>query len=114
MNRTLKEATVKRCYYRSHENELKKHLHTFLMAYTFAKRLKILKGLTACEYIRKIRTKEPERFKINPIHHTVGLGSGLIIVISKIYDRLLPFNPLFYKAREEAPWVTALICGNVS
>lgn len=53
MNRTLKEATVKRYYYRSH-HELKKHLHTFLMAYNFAKRLKTRKGLTAYEYTCKI------------------------------------------------------------
>lgn len=74
MNRTLKEATVKRYYYRSHD-ELKKHLHTFLMAYNFAKRLKTLKGLTAYEYICKIWTKEPERFRINPTQHIVGLNT---------------------------------------
>jgi transposase InsO family protein len=74
MNRTLKDATVKRYYYQSHD-ELKKHLHTFLMAYNFAKRLKTLKGLTAYEYICKIWTKEPERFKINPIQHIVGLNT---------------------------------------
>ncbi len=73
MNRTLKKATVKRYSYRSHD-KLKKHLHTFLMAYTFAKRLKTLKGLTAYEYICKIWTTEPERFKINPIQHIVGLN----------------------------------------
>ncbi len=32
MNRTLKEATVKRYYYQTHE-QLKEHLQTFLMAY---------------------------------------------------------------------------------
>lgn len=74
MNRTLKEATVKRYYYQSHD-ELKKHLHTFLMAYNFAKRLKTLKGLTAYEYICKVWTKEPERFKINPLHYIVGLNT---------------------------------------
>ncbi|MCK9993906.1 MAG: hypothetical protein Dbin4_02426, partial [Alphaproteobacteria bacterium] len=76
MNRTLKEATVKRYYYRSHD-QLKQHMQTFLMAYNFARRLKTLKGLTAYEYICQIWTKEPERFKINPIHHTVGLGCKL-------------------------------------
>jgi transposase InsO family protein len=43
MNRTIKEATVKRYYYQSHDH-LK--LHTSLTAYNFAKRLKTLKGLT--------------------------------------------------------------------
>ena len=59
------------------------------MAYDFAKRLKTLKGLTPYEYVCKIWTQQPERFKLNPIHHTPGLntycllfhvdgGSGLI------------------------------------
>jgi transposase InsO family protein len=74
MNRTLKEATVKRYYYQSHD-QLKKHLQTFLMAYNFVKRLKTLKGLTAYEYICKVWTKEPKRFKINPIQHIVGLNT---------------------------------------
>lgn len=74
MNRTIKEATVKRYHYSSHE-QLKEHLHNFIMAYNFAKRLKTLKGLTPYEYICKIWTKEPERFKINPFHHTVGLNT---------------------------------------
>jgi hypothetical protein len=39
MNRTLKEATVKKYYYQTHQH-LKEHLHAFLMAYNFAKRLK--------------------------------------------------------------------------
>ena len=45
MNRTLKEATVKRSYYENHQ-QLKEHLHNFLNAYNFAKRLKTLQGLT--------------------------------------------------------------------
>jgi hypothetical protein len=53
MNRTIKEATVKRYYYQSHDH-LKQHLHTFLTAYNFAKRLKTPKGLTPYEYICKI------------------------------------------------------------
>lgn len=65
MNRTIKEATVKRYYYQSHDH-LKQHLHTFLMACNFAKRLRALKGLTPYEYICKIWTNEPERFNVNP------------------------------------------------
>jgi transposase InsO family protein len=42
MNHTIKEATVKRYYYESHE-QLKTHLQSFLMAYNFARRLKTLK-----------------------------------------------------------------------
>ncbi|MFP4098772.1 MAG: IS481 family transposase [Alphaproteobacteria bacterium] len=73
MNRTLKEATVKKYYYQTHE-QLKSHMHGFLMAYNFARRLKTLKGLTPYEYICKIWTNEPERFNVDPFRHTVGLN----------------------------------------
>jgi hypothetical protein len=53
MNRTIKDATVKRYHYDSH-NELRVHMQTFLMAYNFARRLKTLKDLTPYEYICKI------------------------------------------------------------
>ena len=72
MNRTLKEATVKKYYYQTHQH-LKQPLYDFVSAYNFAKRLKTLKGLTSHEYIIKIWKNEPERLTINPIHHTVGL-----------------------------------------
>jgi transposase InsO family protein len=74
MNRTLKEATVKRYYYETHQ-QLKEHLHNFLHAYNFAKRLKTLQGITPYEHIIKCWQKEPERFNINPNHHKVGLNS---------------------------------------
>ncbi|MCB9985002.1 MAG: IS481 family transposase [Micavibrio sp.] len=74
MNRTLKDATVKKYYYQTH-SQLKEHIQTFLMAYNFARRLKTLKGLTPYEYICKIWTTEPERFTINPFQHTVGLNT---------------------------------------
>src|SRR5204863_3739187 len=68
MNRTLKEATVKRYHYGTHA-QLKEHIHTFLMAYNFAKRLKSLRGLTAYEYICKIWINLPKMFRLNPLHH---------------------------------------------
>jgi transposase InsO family protein len=74
MNRTLKEATVSKYYYQTHQH-LKAHLHAFQMAYNFAKRLKTLKGLTPYEYICQCWHKEPERFTVNPCHHTLGLNS---------------------------------------
>lgn len=46
LNRKLKEATVKRYRYDSHDH-LEQHLQTFLGAYNYAKRLKTLKGLTS-------------------------------------------------------------------
>jgi transposase InsO family protein len=74
MNRTLKEATVNRYHYETNE-QLKAHLSAFLMAYNFAKRLKTLHGLTPHEYVCKIWTDSPERFRLNPFHHTPGLNN---------------------------------------
>ncbi|NYF80027.1 hypothetical protein HDF17_002347 [Granulicella arctica] len=74
MNRTLKEATVKRNYYQTHQ-QLKEHLQTFLMAYNFAKRLKTLKGLTPYQFICQQWQKTPLKFTINPLHHSVGLNT---------------------------------------
>ncbi|OFV99716.1 MAG: transposase [Acidobacteria bacterium RIFCSPLOWO2_12_FULL_54_10] len=73
-NRTIQDATVKKYYYQSRD-ELKQRLHAFLLAYNFAKRLNVIKGLTAYEYICKVWTNEPVRFRINPLHLTVGLNS---------------------------------------
>jgi transposase InsO family protein len=73
-NRTLKETKVNRYHYGSHV-QLRQHLHAFLMAYNFAKRLKALKGLTPYQSICKVWTVEPERFTINPFLYTVGLNS---------------------------------------
>ena len=67
MNRTIKEATVKRYHYDTHA-QLEAHLKDFVAAYTYARRLKTLKGLTPFEYICKIWTDDPDRFIINPDH----------------------------------------------
>ena len=73
MNRTIKEATVGRYHYGSHD-ELKKHLHAFLMAHNLASRLKTLKGKSPYDFIRAMWTSEPERFIIDPNHFTMGLN----------------------------------------
>ncbi|WP_341753487.1 IS481 family transposase [Candidatus Tisiphia endosymbiont of Dioctria rufipes] len=74
MNRTSKEATVKRFYYDNHQ-QLKQHLYDFINAYNFAKRLKALKGLTPYEFIIKTWTSDPNKFIINPNHYTLGLNT---------------------------------------
>jgi transposase InsO family protein len=74
MNRTLKEATVKRFYYETHQH-FPQHLADFVNAYNFARRLKTIRGLTPYEYICSIWTKEPQRFKLNPTHLTSGPNS---------------------------------------
>ena len=63
MNRTIKEATVKRYHYDSHR-QLQSHLTDFISAYNYGRRLKALKDLTPCEFIAKMWTKEPERFRL--------------------------------------------------
>lgn len=74
MNRTIKEATVQRYYYDSHE-QLRRHLDDFVAAYNFGRRLKSLKGLTPYEFICKRWTAEPKRFSLNPIHQMPGLNT---------------------------------------
>ncbi|MDI1328165.1 MAG: integrase core domain-containing protein [Brevundimonas sp.] len=74
MNRTLKEATVRRYHYNSHQ-QLRQHLAAFLDAYNFAKRLKTLQGLTPYEAICKAWADEPDRFRYDPTHLTSGLNT---------------------------------------
>jgi hypothetical protein len=71
MNRTIKDATVKRFYYESHD-QLRQHLADFVAAYNFARRLKTLRGLTPYEAICKAWTEEPFRFIQNPHHQIPG------------------------------------------
>ncbi|WP_395781359.1 IS481 family transposase [Aquidulcibacter sp.] len=71
MNRTIKEATVKRYHYDSHV-QFKAHLQDFVDAYNYGRRLKTLKGLTPYEFVCKCWTNEPERFNFNPHHQKLG------------------------------------------
>lgn len=74
MNRSLKEATVRRYHYSTHR-QLENHLAAFLNAYNFAKRLKTLRGLTPYEFICKAWADEPDRFRYDPTHLTAGLNT---------------------------------------
>ena len=71
VNRTIKDATVKRFYYESYD-QLRKHLASFVAAYNFARRLKTLKGLTPYEFICKAWVAQPQRFTNNPLHQIPG------------------------------------------
>jgi len=73
MNRTIKEATVKRFHYDDHD-QLRGHRADFISAYNFGRRLKTLQGLTPYEFICKCWTSEPERFIVNPLHQMPGLN----------------------------------------
>ena len=74
MNRSLKEATVNTFYYASHD-ELKKHLHAYLMAYNFAKRLKAIQGKTPWQFVLNQWTIHPEYFILNPNQFLLGLNT---------------------------------------
>jgi hypothetical protein len=52
INRTIKEATVKRFHNDSHA-QLEQHMFDVINAYSFAKRLMTLRGLTPYEFICK-------------------------------------------------------------
>ena len=73
MNSTIKEATVKRYHYDSHE-QFEIHLTDFIAAYNYGRRLKTLRGLTPYEYICKIWTDQPKGFRIDPLHQMPGLN----------------------------------------
>ena len=80
MNRTIKDATVKRYYYDNPE-PLRSPLVDFLDAYNFARKLKTISELIPYEYICKIEyvckigTAETERFILSPIHQMRGLNT---------------------------------------
>jgi transposase InsO family protein len=71
MNRTIKDATVRRYHYDSHD-QLRAHLQLFLDAYNYARRLKTLRGLTPYEFICKTWTDQPHSFRVDPTHLTPG------------------------------------------
>ena len=58
MNRTRKEATVRRHHYENHD-QLRQHLADFVNAYNFGRRLKTLRGLTPYETTCAAWTKQP-------------------------------------------------------
>ena len=71
MNRTIKDATVKRYHYDVHD-QLRQHLADFVAACNFARRLKTLRGLTPYEAICKAWTDEPFTFTHDPHHQIPG------------------------------------------
>ncbi len=71
MNRTIKEATVKRFHHDSH-HQFETHLSDFISAYNYGRRPKTLRGLTPYEFVRKIWTTEPNRFNLTESQSRVG------------------------------------------
>ena len=58
---------------KTHE-QLQSHLADFVDADNFARRLKILRGLTPYAFICKCWTTEPKRFFLNPLQQMPGLN----------------------------------------
>ena len=75
MNRIIKDIAVKRYHYADYQ-QLADHLDLSVAAYNHARRLKTLKELTLHDYVCRIWTQEPERFRLNPYHYTLGLNSN--------------------------------------
>ena len=71
MNRTIKDATVKRYFYETHD-QLRTHLRDFVDAYNFARRLKTLKGLTPYEFICKAWTSQPHKIQTQSVPANAG------------------------------------------
>ncbi|MCP3659142.1 MAG: IS481 family transposase [Bacteroidetes bacterium] len=71
INRTIKEAAVKKYFYKDHKIS-QNHLEAFLNVYNYVKPLKTLKGNTPYQesflYLNSIKDK----CKINPIHLSLG------------------------------------------
>lgn len=79
MNKTIKEATIHRYYYKS-QDPPREHLSAFISAYNFAKRLKALHGLTPWEFTVKSWTLYTELFKIKLNPYKQGLNNCCLIV----------------------------------
>ena len=73
MNRTLEDATVRRCHCDGHDQP-RAHLQLFLDACNHARRLKTLRGLTPREFVCRTWTEQPSRFRVDPTHLTPGLN----------------------------------------
>ena len=84
MNRTIKDATVKRYHYDSHE-QLRRHLQLFIDAYNHARRLKTLHGLTPYEYIAKIWTIPIQGVSVYHRTNSSAMKGGWVYIMTKSY-----------------------------
>ena len=77
MSRLLKDATVHRYHYHTHQ-QLQAHSATFILAYNLAKRLKTLGGLTPYEYTCQQWQTQPQPLLQDPFHHALGLYTVIL------------------------------------
>lgn len=52
--------------------QAREKLATYVDVYNYATRLKTLNGLAPFEHICKLWTEQPQRLRLNPIHHMAG------------------------------------------
>ena len=86
MNRTTKQATMKRFHHDDHD-QLRSHLADFITTYSFGRRSKTLNGLTPDEFICKCRTSQPERSSLNPLYQRQGLNKQTARIFSSATTR---------------------------
>ena len=65
MNRTIKEATIKKFYYQHHE-KLQEHLEAFIETYNYAQPLKALEGMTPYEKVCVYLQSKQGKSYLNP------------------------------------------------
>ena len=71
MNRTIKDATVKRYHYATIW-ELRRHIADWLAAYNVAPQLKALRWRTPIEAIHAVWQQKPDLFHQPPGHYSPG------------------------------------------
>ena len=76
MNRTIKQATVRRDHYGTH-NKRRAHLKLLGDAYTYGQHLRAIRGLTPYEAVCQSWTKQPDGFNVDPSNHTPGLNTSV-------------------------------------
>ena len=78
MNRTIKDATVKRYFYDTHD-QLQAHLQNFVPTPTNFRQCRSKPSGASHpippEFICKAWTSEPQRFKLNPLQQMPGLNT---------------------------------------
>ena len=70
----IKVATVISFHYASN-NELRRHVRDWLVAYNFAKQLKSLRLKAPFESIEELWKSKPDILDLKPHHHTQGLNT---------------------------------------
>ena len=93
MDRTIKEATVQRFLYESHD-QLRTHLADFMPACNSARRLKTLSGLTPYEYIARIWTPELNRLIVDPIRQMPKPNTWVLAVVAPLPTVAHPAVPV--------------------